>query len=278
MSVTNDGLIGLRSQNWSEINRILSNESNCREMNEDPIFQIFESNLVNEIKRLDIKDTFDLPQLVLVRLFQLSTRNRLINLSEKCIVEIADYLFNKEPSEEYARLLLNNKKAIDFLQNKNKEADRAISNTTIAANLHVRVGAKGEIIYSKKITNSPQEEELFVIARKLFPNKLVYPNIALSVIIDDKILTELASEQIPFFFRSTIDLCIINTHTLIPEYYFELDSSWHDRPKQIERDIIKNQIFNKAGLTLIRIRKKENKTMKDVFELLLEKYASNIDS
>lgn len=274
MSITNECLICLNSQNWSRLNQILSEESNCKKLKNDPIFQVFESYLVAEIKKLDIDDTFDIPQLVLVRIFHLNRKYKLIELSDTCLKEIAEYLFYKSPSEEYAEVLVDNSEAIKYLEAKKTESERISKNATIAANLHLKIGAKGQVLFAKKITNSPQEDELFNIAANLFPDKLIYPNVALSVIIDNKILSHLNSDQKDLYFKSSLDLCIANRQTLMPEFFFELDSSWHDKPKQLEKDKLKDDIFNKAGMTLIRIRKKENKTMEEIFKLVLNEHAS----
>ncbi|MFM7023632.1 MAG: hypothetical protein ACKOXB_11715 [Flavobacteriales bacterium] len=50
----------------------------------------------------------------------------------------------------------------------------------------------------------------------------------------------------------------------------ELDSSWHDKPKSVENDKMKDEIFQKAGLKLHRLRKKESKEMLDIFELFIK--------
>ena len=74
-----------------------------------------------------------------------------------------------------------------------------------------------------------------------------------------------------FFFKSTLDLCIVDSNTFKPKFFIELDSSWHDKPKQIENDRMKNEIFEKAGMELHRLRKKENKSMDEIFELYIKK-------
>jgi hypothetical protein len=274
MSKANECLVYLQKRNWTELNNLLSNSKNYKELLEDPLFNIFETNLVSEIKSLENTVTDDLHIIVLERIIQLCKQTNQLKLSDNCVKEIAKYLFHKNPSENIAKLLPNDAEAINFLKSKINEATQIAKNTILAANLDIKIGEKGELIYSKKITNSPQEEELFRLASELLQNKLIYPNVALSVIISDKLLNQLTNEQKKFFFMSTIDLCVIDPNTLMPEFYFELDSAWHDKLKQIENDNMKDDIFSKAGLTLIRIRKKHNKTMRNEFELLLNKHAS----
>lgn len=272
MSIANECLICLSSQNWSKLNSILSIESNWLELNDDPTFRIFESNLVSEIKKIDKDDTFELPQLVLIRIYQLNKSFKSLNLSKNCFQEIIEYLFNKTPSEEYAKLLPENPKAVEFLKNKQTEIQEIITRTKIASNLNIKIGSTGGLLFSKKITNSKQEDELFEVATEILANKLIYPNIALSLIIDSKILDQLTEEQKHIFFTSSLDLCVVNRETLMPEHFFELDSSWHDKPSQQKKDIIKNELFNMAGLKLVRIRKIDNKSIKTIFKLALREY------
>ena len=271
MSIANKCLIALNEQNWSKMNLILSEELKAGKISDDPTFQVFESYLVTEIKKLDKQDDFDLPQLVLVRLLTLFEQKK-IDLSQNCLTEIAEYLFSKNPSKKYADLLPNNNAARKFIQEKGLEIEENISQTIIADNLNVKIGTKGKLEYSKRIVNSQQEEELFNTASRLFPDKLVYPNLALSVIISDEILETLTKDEKTIFFTSSIDLCIIDRISLMPLQYFELDSSWHDSSRQIKKDATKDEIFKKAGLKLIRVRKKENKTMSEAFELFLKEH------
>jgi very-short-patch-repair endonuclease len=72
-----------------------------------------------------------------------------------------------------------------------------------------------------------------------------------------------------FFQYSTLDLCIVDSKTFKPKFFIELDSSWHDTPKQIENDKMKDEIFHEAGIKLHRLRKKHNTSMQEVFELYI---------
>ncbi len=261
MSKANECLICLQNQNWLGLNEILSSPISCKELSDDPAFNIFEINLVSEIKKIKNEVEDDFHTIVLERIIQLSKQTKQLNLSENCIEDIAEYLFERNPNENIAKLLPMNEIAINFLLAKRNEMDKVVNNTIISASLDIKIGKAGELVYSKKITNSPQEEELFRIANELLASKFVYPNVSLSIIIDDKIISELTKEQEHMYYTSSIDLCIVDPNTLMPEYYFELDSAWHDKPKQIEKDKMKDEIFQKAGLALIRVRKKENKTI-----------------
>ena len=55
----------------------------------------------------------------------------------------------------------------------------------------------------------------------------------------------------------------------MPELFIELDSSFHDKPQNAEKDKMKDEIFKKAGLKLHRLRKKENNEMIEIFEIFI---------
>lgn len=271
MNTTENSLKHLQEKNWLELNKLLSNEQNCSELASDPIFSIFEQNLVFEIERFENENAEDLST-VLARIFQLNQDLKVLNLSQTCIIQIAEYLFRKHPSEKYAKILTENVKAKEFLEKKSNEREHEIEKTIIAANLDIKIGVSGKLDFSKSIFNSPQEEELFFSAKSFLKEEILLPNISLSSIINSKITELLDSKTSTFFYQSTLDLCIVDSKTLKPIFFIELDSSWHDKPNQVLKDKMKDEIFQKAGFKLHRLRKKENKPMNEVFELFIKKY------
>lgn len=279
MNITEKCLTYLQTKEWLELNKLLSNEKNCKELATDPIFSVFEANLIDEVKRYENDGDKNLST-VLARIFQLNQNQKILKLSQNCLVELAEYLFLKHPSEKYAKILIKNEKAQKFLKNKDLERKKGIEKTILASNLNVIVGNSGQLDFSKSIFNSPQEEELYLASKRILNNEIILPNIALSSIIDSKIVELLENKTKTFFFQSTLDLCIVDIETFKPKFFIELDSSWHDKPKQIENDKMKNEIFEKAGMELHRLRKKENKSMDEIFELYIKKitHTNNINN
>lgn len=276
MNITENCLKYLQTKEWLELNKLLSDENNCKELATDPVFSIFEANLINEIKRYENDGDVNLST-VLVRIFQLNQNSEILKLSKNCILELAEYLFNKHPSEQYAKFLTKNKKAQEFLKNKDIERTEKIEKVILASNLNVNIGKTGGLDFSKTIFNSPQEKELFLASKRILNNEIILPNIALSSIINSKIIKLLDNKTKIFFFKSTLDLCIVDSKNFKPKFFIELDSSWHDKPKQIENDRMKNEIFEKAGMELHRLRKKDNKSMDEIFELYIKKITSGIN-
>lgn len=270
MNIAENCLKFLQEKKWLELNKVLSDERNCSELASDQIFSIFEKNLVAEIKRYENEDSENLST-VLVRIFQLNQDLKILQLSKECINQVSEYLFQKHPSEKYAKVLTENKDAKEFLNNKAVERIKEIEKTILGANLNIKIGFTGKLDFSKSIFNSPQEEELFFAAKSILSQEILLPNISLSTIINSKITELLENRTKTFFYKSTLDLCIVDKKTFKPTFFLELDSSWHDKPKHIENDKMKDEIFEKAGLTLHRLRKKVNKPMKEIFELYLKK-------
>jgi hypothetical protein len=104
---------------------------------------------------------------------------------------------------------------------------------------------------------SPQEHDFFMAVREVFPLYIVYPNVALSTLVNfDKIQSNLSSDEKDYFFRAVVDCVVFDQHKeYIPIYFFELDSSSHDNEKQQAKDKIKDKILAIAGQKLYRIRK-----------------------
>jgi hypothetical protein len=259
----------LHTKEWLKLNELLSSTTNCKELATDPIFSVFENNLLSEIKRYENDGDEDL-SLVLARIFQLSQSLNILKLSDACLRGLAEYLFQKHPSEHYAKYLIENEQAQSFLKRQKVERTEKIEKTILASNLNIKVGDAGELDFSKSIFNSPQEKELYFAAKKILPNEIILPNVALSSIINSKIVDTMDQQFRSHFFSSTLDLCVISSETFLPKMLIELDSSWHDSQNQIHKDEIKNQIFSKAGLKLHRLRKIQNKSMEEIFELYIK--------
>ena len=268
--MTENCLYFLKTKDWIKLNELLSNEENCKTLASDPLFSIFETNLIDEVRRFE-DDGGENLSIVLARIFQLSQNLKILKLSTSCVNELAEYLFEKHPSETYAKVLTENINAQNFLKRKSTEQTETIDKTILAAKLNIKVGETGELDFSKSIFNSSQEQELYLASKRILKNEILLPNIALSTIINPKIMEILEDRVRSFFLKSTLDLCIVDAKTFKPKFFVELDSSWHDIPKQIDNDRMKDEIFMKAGMVLHRMRKKENKSMDEIFELFIKK-------
>jgi hypothetical protein len=118
---------------------------------------------------------------------------------------------------------------------------------------------------------SSQEHDFFMAVRDVFPMFMVYPNVALSTLIDfDKIQSLLSSDEKNYFFTAVVDSVVFDQHKeYIPIYFFELDSSTHDNDSQRKRDKMKDNILAAAGQRLYRIRKLSHSQGKKEFMKLI---------
>ena len=107
----------------------------------------------------------------------------------------------------------------------------------------------------KPIFNSRQEYTVYNILIGIFPNHLVFPNMALQTIFQyDRMKELLTAEEFRYFLMSQADFCVTSTANYLPIMALELDSDYHDSPKQLERDTKKDQIFRLGGVPLLRLR------------------------
>lgn len=276
MNLVEDCLKHLQSGNWMELNRLLSDNQNATEIANSSTFMVFENYFIDELKRHET-ETNENQLIVASRLFQIHRHeNSTFKFSEEALLKLAKYLFEKSPNATYAAYLKDEPDAIEFLEKHKKDTQETIDKNRISASLNIKIGKKGQLRFDKEIFNdSPQEKELFFAASKVCSNSILLPNTALSTIINPKVCQFLDKRTTDFFYKSTLDLCIVNSETYMPEVFIELDSSWHDKPRQIENDKMKDEIFEKAGLALERLRKIENKEITEIFELYIKnKYAS----
>ncbi|WP_300667113.1 DUF2726 domain-containing protein [Fluviicola sp.] len=271
MNPAEDCLRYLQSRNWIELTRILSDNKNAQNLADSPTFSIFENIFIDELKKHENETSDDLIH-VATRIFQIHQHDKsAFTLSDNGFRGVARYLFDRNPHRVYAEILIDEPDVQLFLEKEEISIQKRIVIDQLSSNLNVKVGEHGELQFDKDIFNgSPQEKELYLAAKNVLSGSILLPNTALSTIIDSKVCSFLNDVTSNFFYKSTLDLCVVNPTTFRPELFIELDSSWHDKPKNVENDKMKDEIFQKAGLKLFRLRKKENKEMKDIFELFIK--------
>ncbi|SDK43414.1 Protein of unknown function [Catalinimonas alkaloidigena] len=130
---------------------------------------------------------------------------------------------------------------------------------------------ESEIDHTISLFKSEQEYLFFRALREAFPMYVVFPNIALSSIINfEAIQGLLQQKERSFFFRSLIDCVVLDQEEFYkPKYFFELDSIFHDSDKQIENDKMKDNIIRLAGHKLYRIRSRGKIISEKDFSILI---------
>lgn len=106
---------------------------------------------------------------------------------------------------------------------------------------------------------SEREVEFFMAVREVFATYLVYPNVALSTLVDfDAVKARLSSEERAYFFRAVVDCVVFDQHGAYrPLYFFEVDSELHDDLDRRARDAMKDRILASAGQRLHRVRARD---------------------
>ena len=118
---------------------------------------------------------------------------------------------------------------------------------------------------------SDQEIAFYTAVREVFATYLVYPNVAISTVIDfDAIRERLTPDERQYFFRGVIDCVVFDQHGgYRPLHFFELDSPLHDDAERSSNDGRKDRIITLAGRQLHRIRSRSRRAGKAAFVRLL---------
>ncbi len=132
-----------------------------------------------------------------------------------------------------------NEIAISIIENYHKEFPIEIQNSSEEGILTTENKLYEDGIDARKsMFNSYQESEFFIALKKVFDTYQVYPNVALSNIIQyDLIKDNLTQLERNFFFKSSIDFAVFEPFkNYFPVYFFELDSVYHDTQEQKDKD------------------------------------------
>lgn len=126
---------------------------------------------------------------------------------------------------------------------------------------------------------SPQEKEFFDAVRDVYPQFIVYPNVAVSSVIDFEIVKpRLSDAEKKYFFTAIIDCVVFDYQQLyLPKYFFELDSSYHDDSTQQTKDEYKDNILSAAGQKLYRLRRINNNQKRVDFVMLIRELLKTSD-
>jgi len=138
-----------------------------------------------------------------------------------------------------------------------KETPQGTIQHSQSQNLNVKQNSNvANVDFTRTLFKSKQEGDFFQALRQVFPRYDVYPNVALSCLIDfDGISLELSAEEKRFFFMGIVDCVVFDQfRSYRPLFFFELDSAYHDTPEQQVKDRYKDRILAVAGQKLYRVR------------------------
>lgn len=219
-------------------------------------------------------------QSVLEIIFQLH-KGRIYQLSDQTftqtVVKLAKIYEKKGSTQEaynFAKLCPKNSICAEIIKSYKESIPRVIEHSQshkiqLTENQNI-----SDVDYTISLFRSKQEIDFFMAVRYLFQNHIIYPNVALSCVIDSKkIRSQISKEEYNFFFKGIIDCVVFDQHNNYkPIKFFELDSDYHDKPEKKKNDEYKNNILSKAGHILYRIRKIDESQGKEEFiQLIREK-------
>ena len=211
---------------------------------------------------LDKGDRANQGEELLTKLFLLH-RGRIFSLSESHFIQVVVRLvslYNQRqniqlayemaklfPNEPICRSTIQEYEATlpqTLIHSQSKKID-VIQNSNISANN-----------YSTSLFKSSQERYFFFALRRIYPRYDVYPNVALSSIINYKEIEQsLTKEEKDYYFKGILDSVVFDQFDdYRPLHCFELDSLYHNSIEQKLKDNYKDKILASAGLKLFRIR------------------------
>lgn len=176
------------------------------------------------------------------------------------------------PNEEFAKPIIE-----EFEKSQPKEVEHAQSGyIKLTHNNQIK-----EVDCRISLFKSKEEQKMFLAFKRIFDTYQIYPNVALSNLIDyKKIREQLSQNEQRYFLKASVDLVVFEPFKQYePIYFFELDSIWHDDENAKENDKMKDKIFSMAGLKLFRIRDKQNqKINEEEFEELVKEVRALIEN
>jgi very-short-patch-repair endonuclease len=125
--------------------------------------------------------------------------------------------------------------------------------------------------YTINLFKSLQEVELFQALKGIFDTYQIYPNVAISCLLNWKLIKDdLTDDERKFYFTGIVDFVVFDqAEGFKPKHFFELDSTFHDTQEQKKKDKLKDNIFAKAGVKIRRIRKQDKDINRQEFTKLI---------
>ncbi len=107
----------------------------------------------------------------------------------------------------------------------------------------------------KQVLYGKTEINLYQIFVQLCPNHLVFPNYALSSLMDaERVKPLVSAADYDYYFKARVDAVVVSTTTYFPLLAVEFDSPHHDTPRQQENDGKKDRLFATSGIPFMRLR------------------------
>lgn len=192
-------------------------------------------------------------------------RTEILKISDEdfnsIVVKLANYYAqsNLEEAKYYADFSPKHPFCADIIKRYSETSPLIINHSQVQA---VQVTTRqniSQVDATVSLFKSRQEKDFFLALCQLFPRLDVYPNVALSCLINYEVIKDdLSIKEKDFFYKGIVDCVVFDRTKYNPIYFFELDSDYHDNKIQTEKDGYKDNIISRAGQKLYRIRKKRS--------------------
>lgn len=256
----------IQAQAWTPALELLYRQRSMLAV--DPLWRHAAHVLVQELRaRLS-----ELSEAVLERLFLLHT-GRLYTLPEDVFAEVVAELVRRhadrpEVARRYARWCPAHPACAPLLASPlSKTASAWEDRNGFAVQRHLPTRATTP----PSLFRSHQEFVFFQAVREVFPTYLVYPNVALSCLLEyERIAHQLSQEARRYALQALVDCVVFDPDDAYrPRYCFELDSPLHAAPERRDRDALKTHLLQQAGLPFYRIRPPSSSVDRSAFVALL---------
>ncbi|WP_119157662.1 DUF2726 domain-containing protein [Caldimonas tepidiphila] len=183
------------------------------------------------------------------------------------------------PPPEKLRLFQDDDMHLTARRYKRMESERPIPAGAVA--MRRVVVASGYVVgmhpfsdalsFKKNVCASNQEREFLRAIRHFFPTLHAYPNMPMRNFVDVDGFVDRLSERHRIYARGAIVDVLLCTVDEDPLAVIELDSAHHDPEEARERDELKNDLLDMAGIPLVRIRPLDTHTVRceDFYDLLV---------
>ncbi|MFM7573549.1 MAG: hypothetical protein ACKO4S_10535 [Snowella sp.] len=235
----------IQSKKWFDLINVIHKYSSYQ-------FFLKNQSIVNSLEIFEVQFCEDLEsnlecannQSVLEIIFQLH-KVRIYELSDhtftQTVAKLAKIHEKKGSTQEaynFANLCPQNSICAEIIKSYEESIPRVIEHSQSRKIQLTENQNISDVDYTISLFRSKQEFDFFMAVRDLYQHYTIYPNVALSCVIDSKkIRSQISKEEYNFFFKGIIDCVVFDQHNNYkPIWFFELDSGYHDTPEQKQKD------------------------------------------
>lgn len=273
--------IEIQNENWEYLISILHLHKN--EISTDALLtqasRIFVTEFLRQVEkypteRIDITDNLE-------KLWMLD-RGRFYKLSEDELKVVICEIVNRKKENlveayNFAKELPNEPICKNVIEKYEKHIPKNIEHSQSNRINVTETRTVENVDYTINLFKSLQEIELFQALKGIFDTYQIYPNVAISCLLNWKLIKDdLTDEERKYYFTGIVDFVVFDqAENFKPKHFFELDSIFHDNHEQQKKDKLKDNIFAKAGVKIRRIRKQDKNINREEFTKLIRELINN---